>query len=1029
MLGFSEPVRAWKDLRRLAAEVTAGPHADTFYAALEAALAASAHPDRALHSLERVLGNAVDSDQFVQRFGADPAGLGRLLRVCAASEFLADTLARAPESIEPLLLAATWDAPVTPDAIRAQWTDMAPPPGDIDAVHAALRAFKRRTLTRLGTQDVLGVSTVDDELAGMTAYADCCMRAAYAAATAAAEARHGLPAASEAGTRPGCCVLALGKCGGRELNYSSDIDLIFVYDGAGDTVPPEGGTAIDTAQFYTKVGERCIHLLSSHEGGGAVFRVDMRLRPLGSQGPLVPSYAAMLEYYESWGRTWERQMLIKARPVAGDLELGRALLKELRPFIYPKFLDLKAIRDVHGLKRSIEQQTDAAGDAALDVKTGPGGIRDVEFAVQFLQLLNGGRRPELRTGTTLTAIAALADAGLLTHKDATDLAEAYRFLRRVENRLQLWADRQVHRLPSDADARRQFAAGLGYDAGRTGTPWEAFAGDYRRHTGVARRVFDLVLGDAYDEAPTQAPIIGLLLAPRPEREAAARVLAPYGFRDTTAAWGHVEHLAFGPPRARLTSGAREAFRQVCPHMLQHVAATPDPDHTLAHVRACLDAFGAPGAFYDLLLRQPQAIEVFVALASFSETLVRILLNDPGMLDFLIRDSQLEHAADPQHIKQALDRFLDINPDFQTALRRFRNGEMLRIGLRDMLDLAPIAEVTRELSAVADTVMDHLWAHEAAQLTMRYGSPLDAGTNTVAESVVLGLGKFGGQDLNYTSDLDVVFVYSAHGDTAGEVEAPISNQEYFLKLAQQVTRHATQSGPYGFLYKVDARLRPYGGQGSLALSADEFIEYYRTKAAPWEHQALVRLRPVAGNLVLGRQLVDRVQDIVYAPDYWRPALIDAVDTMLRRVQTHRTEHVEGLALKNEVGGLLEVEFLVQLLLLRFGAEFPSVREANTLQALDDLELVGAIPSTDARALASAYSFLRRTENRLRIMYGRESATLPTDPRARDRLAARLGLDNRRDLAPGVVLAETIRATFHRVHAIYERTLDRLRAEAA
>ncbi len=1026
-LGFREPVRACTNLRRLGGEVPPGGQGAAFYAALEGALAGLPAPDRALNSLERLVGTARDRPALAARLTADPQGLRRLLRVFAASEFLGEAFVAAPAVAEQLLLDEGWDAPLQTEDFARLWQATAANGSDLPAVHAALRRYKRRILAQLGVQDVLGVSTVDQELAGMTAYADCCLRVAYDAAYAAVASRYG-PPGEASGAAATFTVLALGKCGGAELNYSSDIDLIFCYSAAGETRPPAGGTPITNAEFFTKVGEQFINLLASHEGGGRVFRIDMRLRPQGTKGALVCSRAALLEYYESWGRTWERQMLIKARPVAGDLELGAALLQELRPFIYPKYLDLKAIRDVHGLKRTIEQQADRAGDAGVDVKLGPGGIRDIEFAIQFLQLLNGGRRPALRTGNTLAAIAAAADAELLTGKDATELAAAYRFLRRVENRLQLWADRQVHRLPTATDAQEAFAVGLGYAATRGAGAWDAFDAAYQRHTGVVRKVFNVVLGDAYDEAPVQAPVVALLRVPQPEAEAAARVLAPYGLRDPAAAWAHIEHLAFGPPAAPLTSAARDAFRQLCPRMLQHLAATPDPDHALANVRTCLDVFGAPGAFYNLLLQHPRAIEVFVTLASFSETLIRILLRDPGMLDFLIRDSQLQHAAEPRHIKRALDQFLEINPDFQIALRRFRNGELLRIGLRDMLELAPSREVTAELSAVAATVIDHLWAHEAAELTKQYGSPLEADSHALAESVVLGLGKFGGQELNYTSDLDVVFVYSAPGETAGEVDAPITNQEYFLKLAQRVTRHATATSPYGVLYKIDARLRPYGGQGSLALSAEEFLTYYRTKAAPWEHQALLRLRPVAGNRVLGRQLIEAVHQLVFAPGFWRTDLVDRADTMLHKVQAHRTERAAGLALKNEVGGILEVEFLVQVLMLRYGAAHPAVREPNTLHALAALELVEALPSGDARALATAYEFLRHTENRLRIMYGREAAELPADPAARDRLAARLGLDSHSDLPAGQVLEETIRSSFHRVHAIYERTVTRLRAEA-
>lgn len=1022
-LGLHDPVRAWKNLRRLARELPVD-EATPFYDTLAEVLARTPLPDAALSALERLLGDAVDSGALVARLATDAAALERLLRVVTASEFLADTFSRTSELLGPALLDAAWQTPVTVPEVRGAWELLRSRIASDTDVPAALRRFKRQTLARIGVQDVLDILPVDDTLATMTALAETCLEAAYVVARDGVTARFGIPHDPLIGGAAQFCVLAMGKCGGAELNYSSDIDLVFLYSGSGETDAVAGGKSVSNTEYFAKLGERMIALLTSHEGGGAVFRIDMRLRPMGTKGTLVTSYDAMMEYYETWGQTWERQMLIKARPVAGDLALGEALLQELRPFVYPKFLDLQAIREVHELKRAIEQRTRSEGDGHVDVKTGPGGIRDVEFAVQFLQLLHGGRRPEVRAGNTLDAITALRDSDILTRQDAEELADAYRFLRRVENRLQLWADLQRHRLPTKSASRDAFAAGLGYASDRSVSPWEAFERAYDRSTAIVRRIFNQVLGETFDEAPVQAPVRALLRSPHPDADAVARALAPYAIRDPDAAWVHLEHLAFGPRQAPLTAAARDAFAELCPRLLQHVAGTPDPDHTLGNVRTFLDTFGNPGTFYELLLTNPKAIELFVALASFSETLVRILIADPGMLDFLISNTQLQHAARPKHIKRALDRFLEINPDFHTAVRRFRNGELLRIGLRDMLDLAPIAEVTAELTAVADTVIDHLWAHEAAELTREYGSPLEAGSGALAESVVLALGKCGGRDLNYTSDLDVVFVYSGPGETAGELRAPISNREYFQKLAQRVTRRSTESSKYGALYKLDARLRPYGGQGELAMTAEQYLDYYRTRAAPWEMLALTRLRPMAGSRVLGAYLVADIHDYIFAAGFWNADLVEYVDTMLRKVQSHRADPAAGLGLKNEVGGLVEVEFLVQLLMLRFGAAHPAVRHPNTLHVLGVLEAEQLIPAEDARKLADAYVFLRRTENRLRIMYGGESAALPTDSRARDRLAVRLGVENRSDLPDGEVLAETVHATCHTVHAIYSRTLEHL-----
>jgi glutamate-ammonia-ligase adenylyltransferase len=802
-----------------------------------------------------------------------------------------------------------------------------------------------------------------------------------------------------------------------------------MYSGEGETQGKNGGSAISNQQYFSKLAEKCIDVLVRHTDQGDLFRVDMRLRPMGSKGPLVSSFDAHLYYYESFGEWWERQALLKARPIAGDKELAYRFLKEMRPFIYPKYIDHRGIRELQNLKRRIERRVDVEGLTQTEVKLGRGGIRDIEFTVQFQQLLNGGKHPELRGTSTLATLKALEQVGSLTQAEFEALAEAYVFLRRLENRLQIMTNRQLHVIPSDPREAEAIARGLGYPASDRRTAAEAFKLEYTRHTDKVRELFDKFFGEMFANTRQASPIVDLILNPEPSESEIEATLNHYGFKHCIAAYDNLRLLAEGSASSPYPSRARNFFCSVAPVLLQHLEQSPDPDMTLNHVQRCVAALGAPATFYEILSSNPKAVAPLVALSSYSDHLIRLLVNDPGVIDFLLGSRVLEKESSRENILNALRRFIAVNQDFFESVQRFKNGELLRIGLRDTLGLAGIAEVTRELSSVAEAVLECIYERCLEEHESRYGKPTDKEGKPSVMSI-LGMGKLGGYEINYASDLDIVFVYSAEGQTTGGRSDPISSQQFFALLAAQVMKKMAELNPYGRLYKMDARLRPDGTQGQLVVSLDSFEEYHRGKSAAWEKRALTKLRHVAGDKTIGEQIEIFVRQTIYASKFFKAELVEDALTMLEKIFDAAVDGApEKVRIKNAEGGIVEIEFLVQLLQLSYGAGEEELQTTNTLKALDALVAGELISRKEYDDLTATMVFLRRVENRLRLMHNRSLNELPSEADALDKLALRLGLSNAATDSSGEVLVGTIESHIHRSHRVFEKLIRKLQGGIA
>jgi [glutamine synthetase] adenylyltransferase / [glutamine synthetase]-adenylyl-L-tyrosine phosphorylase len=880
------------------------------------------------------------------------------------------------------------------------------PVGDREALHRRLRRFKARCLLRLAARELWAGAPSKEVGEEQADLAEAVLRAALPELEAALRLRHGTPEPE------GFCVLGLGKLGGEDLNFSSDVDLVYLYRGDGET---SGGThgSVPNVTYYARLAEALTRALSLVTEDGFCFRVDLGLRPEGRGGPAVLSLAAALHYYERAGRTWERAAWVKARGVAGDDSLSRALLLGLEPFLWRRSLDFAAVDALRALKAEIDLRGKASAE---DVKLGPGGIREVEFFAVALQLLHGGKTPALRAGPTLQALVRLCEAGLLTQRDADALSDAYLFLRRVENRLQMVEEQQTQALPVADRDRLRLARTLGLSS------TEALDAELKKHRGFVAMAFQTLLGQTVRQELPDEPLLALALdAELPDAQRAKALLAR-GFADAEAALRSLGRLR----RSLSTAGLQEGPGPGVPAtvFLSECARSPDPDQSLFFLADFLGNLVAPLGYLRLLLQRPAVARRLIGLFGQSAFLSGYFVRNPELLDALVLAEGTRPHKEVALLAAELGGRLARSPlgeERLGAMRRFKNEEVLRIGLGDISGDLDVPEVAAQLSGLADALLDACLFQAEAEVRERFGAPRLLASGRAALTV-LGLGKLGGEELGYNSDLDLLFVYQGGGpdeETAGGTKGAVGHLEYFVRLVQRLLSLLTVQLREGRLYQVDARLRPSGNQGTLVVSEAAFREHHQRRAQLWERQALVKARAVGGDARFGAALLaDVVQPLVYERALPEGAA-EEIHRLRSRIEAEVASETAGeLDPKAGHGGLLDVEFATQYLQLLHGGRLRGVRQPNTLRALEALQAEGVLAPEVGRTLRTGYLFHRRVENRLRLVHGRALTRLPTSGPALSLLARRLGHGG---TDPGGAFLAAYRRQAEAVRAAYNRVL--------
>ena len=832
----------------------------------------------------------------------------------------------------------------------------------------ALRCLRRRELVRIAWRDLAGAAPLAEVLRDLSELADAAIAAALAFAARSLEGRYGV-ARGPAGERQELVVLGMGKLGGGELNFSSDIDLIFLFPEGGET---DGGRAIANEEYFTRLGQALIRLLDTRTAEGFVFRVDMRLRPLGEPGPLTINFGALEDYLQKQGRDWERYAWVKARAITGAAKYRELYDEVVRPFVYRRYLDFGVYESLREMKAMIAREV-TRRDLQDNVKLGPGGIREIEFIVQAQQLIRGGAEPRLQTPSLLAALPRLEGAKLLSARAVAELQEAYDFLRRVENRLQMVADQQTHALPVEAPAREGLAGAMGCSG------WDEFAGrlDAMRRL-VITHFNDVVLGPGGRGEPPPAAMLEPLWTAEPALERVAQDVAQLGIQDAAGAARVLLELRQSSYFRRLDEYGRRRLATLLPRMLMEIARTAggrrvDAQTVLARLLRIIEAIGGRTAYLALLNENTQALARLVRTCGMGDYLARQVAAHPLLLDELLDARVFESLPDREQFARELAARLEHargDEERQVdALRHFRRAAMFRVAMQDLAGRLPLMQVSDRLTDVAELILEQALALAWRQTADVYGEPrcLDGGRERTARVAIVGYGKLGGMELGYGSDLDLVFLHDSAG--AGQQTAGpkvVDNETFFLRLAQRLVHLLTVHTAAGRLYEVDVRLRPSGKGGLAFTQIDAFESYQRTEAWTWEHQALLHSRWIAGDAGLGAAF-GRIRREVLMQAVRRETLCADIAAMRERMRAEHVKAGEGrFDLKQDRGGIADIEFLAQYWVLRHVREYPPLAEfADTIR---HLESVGSAALVDHRVidlLVDAYRRYREAAHHLSL----------------------------------------------------------------
>jgi glutamate-ammonia-ligase adenylyltransferase len=821
-----------------------------------------------------------------------------------------------------------------------------------------LRQRRHRELLRIAWRDLAGWASLPETLGELSDLADACVEAALLWLERDFAARHGvLRDASGAAAR--LIVLGMGKLGGRELNFSSDIDLILAYDADGVS---DGPHPLEHEEYCRRLAQSLVRVLSEPTADGFVYRVDTLLRPFGKSGPLVMHVDAMEQYYQTHGREWERYALIKARPIAGDRAAGDRLLATLRPFVYRRYLDFGAFESLRDMKNLIEQQLHRNGYKD-NIKLGAGGIREVEFIAQAFQLIRGGQDRALQQRRLMHTLDVLEQEGLLPAYAVRSLREAYIFLRRAENRLQAWQDQQTHELPADAERRAALAFAMGFP------DWPAFRTELDRHRARVHQQFEQVFAAPQARAADEAAVaqIAAIWEETADDTEALRLLSAQGLPQATATLEFLHQLRRSAVYRGLGEQGRRRFSQLLPLLFGAVRGCEQPETALLRVLQVIEAVAGRTTYLALLVENPMALSQLVALCAASPWVTQQIRRHPLLLDELLDPRTLYHpprrAALAQELAQQAGHLALEDVEAQMdLLRRFQQASVLRVAAADVGGSLPLMVVSDHLTEIAEVVVAHALTVAWQQMVLRHGRPPGAAGRApggVGDFAVIAYGKFGGIELGYGSDLDLVFVYDGDERQLTDGERPLERAAFFTRLAQKMIHLLTTRTPAGIAYEVDMELRPSGQSGLLVTSLDAFRRYQLERAWTWEHQALIRARAVAGDAALMRRFESVRREVLLRPRDPAALLADVRDMRERMYRSRGARRPAGFDIKHDRGGLIDIEFLVQYAILRWASVHPDlVRWSDNIRQLEGLARAGLLDAATAEFLADAYRSYRK-----------------------------------------------------------------------
>ncbi len=920
-------------------------------------------PDMALANLAHFSQMIISRMTFFSSLKQNPALTQMLITLFGQSQFLSDALIRNPEYFDWFIDSAMLSAAKS----RQEMFDELEPMVGLFTTHEsrlnALRRFKRREMLRIGLRDLMqkaDLETLTQELAYL---ADACLEMAYQICDKELQKKFGTPIEENDPKQTATfAVIGMGKLGGIELNYSSDIDVIFIYSDEGKT---NGPVSISNHEFFTKLAQNMIEAISGLTKEGYLFRLDARLRPEGDSGPLARSLASCENYYFSFGETWERLALIKARYCGGDARLAEDFLKRIDPFIYHKYTGYGEIEDLHQMKRRIDSQIAQKGATYRNVKLGYGGIREIEFSVQLLQLLYGGKHSSLKHLGTLPCLRELTRLHFIAPDEESFLREAYIFLRNVEHKLQIMHAQQLHTFPEAPKELSLLSARMGFKKTGKATLDQLFLDYYKALTQKVHALYTQLFKLPDDKTAPTRERYDWLFEKKPDTTKCENLLKPLGFMNSQKAIENLRLLAKGPSYMNLPPRVEKLFMELLPSILQAAPHAADPDQALNNLERFVLAQGSRATFYEVLIQNPKVVELLLTLFGGSQFLSDLLLSQPDLLGIVTLPGEIERKKELAQLTLQLEALQQSETDSKKKkllLKRFKNEEMLRISLRDLLGLISITDFFNEFSDLADAVLKG-----AMELIVK---------KEAVDFAIIGLGKCGGRELSYSSDLDLIFVSKAGIEENDQAASHILN----------LLNHPDGGGE---IFKIDLRLRPDGEKGPLAPSIDRYRQYYQSESATWEKQSLTKARFICGNYELGKQFLELRQQILFTKPI-SDSEKNEIIRMRERIEKERNKaKVDEKEIKLGAGGIVDVEFIVQFLQLKHGEKIEAFHSQSSLTLLDAFQAEKILSKKDYQILKTGYLFLRTLENKLRIVNNRPLDKLPKDPQELTHCAKRMG----------------------------------------
>ncbi|MCD6185294.1 MAG: bifunctional [glutamate--ammonia ligase]-adenylyl-L-tyrosine phosphorylase/[glutamate--ammonia-ligase] adenylyltransferase [Deltaproteobacteria bacterium] len=900
--------------------------------------------------------------------------LEELKKVIIFSDFVARNFLRNPDLLNDLLSSGDLYKEFAKDTYLLRLKKDIQNTDNEEELGKILRKRRMREMTRIAWRDLAGSADLFKTMSELTSFADACIEQTFAFLYKLQCSKYGIPSSFE-GSPQDIVVLGMGKLGGRELNFSSDIDLIFAYPEAGETL--QSLNSISNEEFFTKLSRSFIKVFGDITQDGIVFRVDMRLRPFGENGPLIMSFNALEEYYQRHGREWERYALIKARVVASDFVAGQRLLEILSPFIYRRYLDYGVYDSLRGMKYKISREVERKG-LQDNVKLGAGGIREIEFFGQIFQLIRGGVEPYLRERSILKILPFLFSEGYIPKKVYDELTAAYVFLRNTEHRIQEFEDRQAHSLPSDDDGRMRLAFSMGYE------DWESCSVTLKQHLYNVHSHFNelLVLEDGGQQSSSADMELDDVWQGIDDKNLALQIIKTSGFNDPQEIFRLLDCFRNEPATCALTLDGRKRLDRLMPLFLKKTGLSKQPEIIFKRVLDLIKTIERRTCYIALLLEKPDVLTHLIELSDKSPWIISFLTRHPVLLDELIDVRTLYTPLEKKELKKLIARRFERIPDddLETQMEElavFKQVNTLRVAAADISGAFPLMKVSDYLSYIAETVLQKVLNLSWNYLINKHGIPetLLNGLTCNTGFAIIAYGKLGGLELSYGSDLDLVFLHAGtESETRGVDIRPVTSAQFYARLGQRMLHLLTTHTPAGKLYEIDMRLRPNGSSGVLVTNMDSFRNYQKQDAWTWEHQSLVRARAICGDDMVISSFEQIRRDVLAIPRNKSTLQEDIISMRSRMRKEQKKTDFEYFNIKQGIGGMVDIEFLVQYLtLLNAHEHIELVKWSDNIRQLDSLAETKIIAKKEADFLKETYITYRAAVHTLNLQ--EKSAIVP------------------------------------------------------